>query len=115
MPAFREVDGHRFWRLVAVGADHECWPWTGAKNSKGYGRFKVERRLLCAHRVAVHLTCDDPSALANPKTLVLHQCDNPPCCNPAHLRLGTASDNAREMMQRGRGSLTKHNRSRSHG
>lgn len=33
---------------------------------------------------------------------VLHTCDNPPCCNPAHLYRGTALDNARDRDTRGR-------------
>jgi hypothetical protein len=34
--------------------------------------------------------------------MVCHRCDNPPCCRPDHLFLGTAKDNSQDSMQKGR-------------
>lgn len=51
------------------------------------------------HRFAYHLT---KGAIPDGMQ-VLHSCDNPPCCNPDHLRVGTSLNNARDMVGRGRG------------
>lgn len=89
----------RFWRKVEVAGYNDCWIWHGATNSKGYGRFCLHGRRIQAHRVAWSLYHDeDPGEL-----LVCHNCDNPPCCNPGHLFIGTAHDNTQNMMDKGRG------------
>jgi hypothetical protein len=88
----------RFWAKVRKGAPDECWPWTGKVDPYGYGQFKENNRFIRAHRRAAELTLG-----RQPRQLILHSCDNPPCCNPGHLREGTTQDNTRDMMERGRG------------
>jgi hypothetical protein len=88
-----------FWTAVdQSGGSDACWPWQRHRNPEGYGVTKLAgfRR---AHRLAWCLTNGPiPDGM-----LVCHTCDNPPCCNPAHLFLGTESDNRQDMLAKGRG------------
>lgn len=89
----------RFWSMVERRGPNECWPWLRCVNRKGYGRFYAGRRSVPAHRFAWVITHGvDP----DPSEVVMHCCDNPPCCNPAHLSRGTNLDNVRDMCAKGR-------------
>lgn len=93
---------NRFWAQVKTAGPTECWEWDSYRTDKGYGHFQVSKKVgpKRAHRIAYHLaTGQDPGELH-----VLHRCDNPPCCNPAHLFLGTHQDNMRDMIAKGRRS-----------
>jgi hypothetical protein len=85
-----------FWAQTASCGN--CIEWTSYRNKLGYGRLAVNRKVTYAHRHAWTLANGAiPDGLC-----VLHKCDNPPCCNPSHLFLGTKRDNAQDMIRKGR-------------
>jgi hypothetical protein len=75
-----------------------CWLWCGSDNGQGYGMFRVNKSYRLAHRCAAALAFGEVGA----GLLVMHTCDNPPCVNPAHLRVATQSDNMRDRSEKGR-------------
>lgn len=95
----------KFWSFVSVRGHDDCWEWQGGKNNDGYGRFHIpmdgQRKTKQAHHVAYFVEYG-----AWPK-YVLHKCDNPPCCNPRHLREGTHQENITECWAKGRGRTFK--------
>lgn len=88
----------KFWSLVVTGDNDDCWIWQGKRNVKGYGIIQIDG-VRQAHRHAWSLNAGEP---APADKLVLHSCDNPPCCNPRHLRLGTRHDNMQDAVKRRR-------------
>ncbi len=87
-----------FWARVDVRGFNECWEWQGCRHPiDGRGRLRWRGEETYAHRLAFEL--------ATGRKLVnhgLHTCDNPPCCNPSHVRDGTQADNMIDMQTKGR-------------
>lgn len=95
------------WSKVKIGAENECWEWQGYRNKGKYGRTWINDKGYYAHRVIFDLTFPNTIQLSAPKSthetgFVLHLCDNPPCCNPKHLWLGTHKDNMQDKAAKGR-------------
>lgn len=84
----------RFWAGVDRSSSDGCWPWQRARrNSQGHGGVWDGKRWTHAHRVAYALTNGPiPDGME-----VCHRCDNPPCCRPDHLFLGTHAENMDDM------------------
>ena len=96
------VRAARFWSKVNIPKnENHCWEWQGATLPFGHGVFRVpgEQRNKRAHSHALELATGNevPDELH-----VLHSCDNPPCVNPSHLRVGTDQDNVDDMFRRRR-------------
>lgn len=88
----------RFWSKTRP-AENGCIEWTGACHP--YGQFHLAPgTTIAAHRFAYALAKGPIPDY--PGSFVLHSCDNPPCVNPAHLRVGTHQDNMDDMFSRGR-------------
>jgi hypothetical protein len=86
------------WNKIEKRGPDDCWPWKGNYFKSGYGRATIDRKARLAHRFAWEY--------ANGKNVpgdmfILHACDNKACCNPAHLRPGTRSENAQDALSRG--------------
>src|SRR5580704_14080817 len=96
---------NRFWGYVKRGAPNECWPWTRSCFKFGHGRFWINGKTRQAHRIAWALS---HGSLAD-DVCVLHRCDNPPCCNPAHLFLGSQIDNMLDRDAKGKAPIGERN------
>lgn len=86
-----------FWSRIQYGALDECWPWLGSR-SDGYGVLNFQGKAWKAHRLIWSLVNNPIPEGA----FICHHCDNPPCCNPHHLFLGSPLANMRDAANKGR-------------
>jgi len=77
-----------------------CWDWTGSTWPNGYGMLWTKGKHVPAHAVAYRLYGTEPVTEEN--YCILHSCDRPICCQPAHLRPGTKAQNNQDKIDRGR-------------
>lgn len=86
-------------RIIRYQDPNACWPWIMYTDEYGYGLFNIKGRCVYAHREIYRLEIGPPNGI------VRHTCDNPPCCRPSHLILGTHADNVADRVARGRSAV----------
>jgi predicted Zn-ribbon and HTH transcriptional regulator len=99
----------KFWTRVqrcthGLWCDLCCWEWQGTR-CLDYGTFVENGKDKRAHRYAFILAY----GAIPPKHFICHHCDNPPCCNPAHLFSGTQADNLQDAKKKGRTTYGERN------
>lgn len=100
IPPFSEKEKIRLWSKIESSNDESaCWPWLAYKGSDGYGKFRRHKPRMQVRpaRAVYAIIYGDPGDL-----IICHRCDNPACCNPSHLYLGTHADNMADMVRKGR-------------
>lgn len=99
----------RFWSKVDRRSPDDCWEWTAAKFQNGYRAFRIDRHTRGSHRIVWQIENGEiPRGMH-----VLYSCDNPSCCNPKHLFLGTQKMNMKDKVKKKRqASGEKHGRAK---
>lgn len=89
----------KFWSKVEKTTDDQCWQWLGSLDKDGYGQIwdGFAKKMKRAHKVSAELHHGNADG-----RIVLHSCDNPSCCNPAHLLFGTPQDNIADKINKER-------------
>lgn len=87
-----------FWSMFDRSDPAGCWNWPRRKTVDGYGKFKANGKNIRAHRYAY----EQSNGKIPDGMFVCHSCDNPACCNPNHLWIGSLQDNHADMMKKGR-------------
>jgi hypothetical protein len=75
-----------------------CWEWTGSRHNTGYGQFEIKGKSVRVHRFSLERKL---CRKLEQYEVTRHMCNNPPCCNPDHLEVGTQQDNVDDRTKAG--------------
>ena len=90
-----------FLKKSCVVSEKGCWEWQKSKDKRGYGLFK--HRFSGGVWMYTHRAMFEAHNGTIPEGMILmHSCDNPCCCNPEHLTVGTQKENIQDMLEKGR-------------
>jgi hypothetical protein len=92
--------------MERINKTDSCWLWTGTKNTYGYGIFLLPGEVqVRAHRHSYEIHNGPiPEGM-----VIMHSCDNPPCVNPDHLKIGTRLENNRDSVKKRRNAYGSRN------
>ncbi len=89
-------------KVDRAGGANACHEWLGCvASSSGYGRFLFEDVVIEAHRAAF-LLANGLRAIPPGKSILHARGCTKTCCNPRHLRVGSAKENAADAKAEGR-------------
>lgn len=74
-----------------------CFEWMGKRTERGHGMIVGVGPIIGTHRYVLEMV----TGFRVGDVVVMHECDNAPCCNPFHLRIGTHKDNMKDRVNRG--------------
>lgn len=94
-----EINLQYFTERTTIG-DNGCWNWVRAKDQGWYWKIKHGWKFLSAHRMSYAVL--KSKSIIPDGLFICHKCDNPACCNPEHLFLGTRQENMDDMVNKWR-------------
>jgi len=101
-PRRRNMTNEEFWLWFEsnlITTPTGCKEWMGCRSVQGYGFVRINGKNMKTHRVSFEHYVGRP---IHEHMFILHSCNNPPCCNPEHLREGTHQENMDDKLRSGR-------------
>lgn len=105
-PDMTDADYVARWRARCKVTERGCWEWQGfcqtfrniKPGQRGYpmAGYRGKQVRVTRQMVAIH---QRPLKVGE---ICMHTCDNPPCINPDHLKIGTYTENMRDCSLKGR-------------